>query len=165
MEGNRHSIIFKSIESVTPNFVRAIVKKLYQNVVRLYNRFRYIEKGRFVEFGSGLRYDRPHPFRAFIGYRTILEVSNIWNTMPGDIKAGKKYRLDSCSIILSGVKIQDNVIISAGSVVTKDISAGSLVGGNPPRNLSAFAHKTLKLTETKHDKKALVFANHEIQCM
>lgn len=37
------------------------------------------------------------------------------------------------SIILSGVNIGNNVIIGAGSVVTKDIPSNSVYGGNPAK--------------------------------
>ena len=213
MERNRNSIIYKCIESVTPSFVKAMVKKLFWSIVRLYNRFRYIKKGRFVEFGSRFRFDRSHPFRAHIGDRTILEASNVWNTMLGDIKVGKNcwfgignvvmgpveignelstgpyvmilgprhpvfdqnqeskqkttignnVWIGSGSIILSGVKIEDNSIISAGSVVTKDVPAGSFFGGNPARNLSGLTHKAWKVAEIKPEKKAQVSANYEKQ--
>ena len=37
------------------------------------------------------------------------------------------------AIILPGVTIGDNSIIGAGSVVTRDVEAGSIVAGNPAR--------------------------------
>lgn len=37
------------------------------------------------------------------------------------------------SIIMSGVKIGKGAVIAAGSVVTRDIEAYSIVGGNPCR--------------------------------
>ena len=37
------------------------------------------------------------------------------------------------SIILSNVKIGPNAIVAAGSVVTKDVPEGAIVGGNPAR--------------------------------
>ena len=42
------------------------------------------------------------------------------------------------SIILPGINIQDNVIIAAGSVVTKSIPSGKIVGGNPARIIGNF---------------------------
>lgn len=41
------------------------------------------------------------------------------------------------SIILPGVSIGDHVIVGAGSVVTKDVPAHSIVGGNPAKVLSS----------------------------
>lgn len=37
------------------------------------------------------------------------------------------------SIIMPGVKIDDNVIIAAGSIVTKSVPTGVIVAGNPAR--------------------------------
>jgi acetyltransferase-like isoleucine patch superfamily enzyme len=42
------------------------------------------------------------------------------------------------SIIMPGVKIEDNVIIAAGSVVTKSVPAGSVVAGVPAKIISKF---------------------------
>lgn len=42
------------------------------------------------------------------------------------------------AIILPGVTIADNVIVAAGAVVTKDVPANSVVGGNPAKVISDF---------------------------
>jgi acetyltransferase-like isoleucine patch superfamily enzyme len=59
---------------------------------------------------------------------------------------GKDVWVSSGSIILFGVTIGDNAIISAGSVVTKDVPAGAFVGGNPARNLSSLVGPTWQRT-------------------
>lgn len=40
------------------------------------------------------------------------------------------------SIVVGNVKIGPNAIIAAGSVVTKDVPANSIVGGNPAKVIS-----------------------------
>lgn len=187
----KDSAFYKTVESVTPSFVKAITKKIFWKIVRRYNRFRYIDKGRFVEFGYRFRFDRSRPYRVRVGERTIAEDFNVWNADLGDIVVGKKCWIglnnvvmgpvqigdnttlgpyvkiigprhpvlnsghdqrectiigsnvwvSSGSLILFGVKIGDNAIVSAGSVVTKDVPEGAFVGGNPARNLSALAKK------------------------
>lgn len=41
----------------------------------------------------------------------------------------------SNSTILRGVTVGDNAIIAAGSVVTKDVAANTVVGGVPARHI------------------------------
>jgi acetyltransferase-like isoleucine patch superfamily enzyme len=202
----KNSKAYKIIEFVTPTFVKVIVKRIFWKIVRFYNRYRYIEKGRFVEFGYRFRFDRSAPYRARVGKRTIAEDFNVWNTDLGDITVGKKcwfglnnvvmgpveigdelstgpyvkilgprhpvppraekqrqktvignnVWISTGSIILFGVEIGDNAIISAGSVVQKDVPAGAFVGGNPARNLSGMIQKAWQSTDNKPDKNAII---------
>lgn len=202
MRDDKNSRVYRAIESVTPSFVKAMTKRMFWKVVRYYNRCRYIEKGRFVEFGYRFRFDRSAPHRACVGERTIAEDFNVWNTDLGDITVGKKcwfglnnvvmgpveigdelstgpyvkilgprhpvppqaekqrqktrignnVWISTGSIILFGVEIGDNAIISAGSVVQKDVPAGAFVGGNPARNLSGLIQKAWAAADNKQDK-------------
>jgi acetyltransferase-like isoleucine patch superfamily enzyme len=205
MMGNiKNSTAYKTIEFVTPTFVKAITKRIFWKIVRFYNRCRYIEKGRFVEFGYRFRFDRSAPYRARVGERTIAEDFNVWNTDLGDITVGKKcwfglnnvvmgpveigdelstgpyvkilgprhpvppqaekqrqktkignnVWISTGSIILFGAEIGDNAIISAGSVVQKDVPAGAFVGGNPARNLSGLIQKAWQSTDNIQHKDA-----------
>lgn len=61
------------------------------------------------------------------------------------------------SMIMPNIKIGSNVIIAAGSVVTKDVPDGTVVGGNPARVIGSFDKLYAKrLIENqsfnKHDK-------------
>jgi acetyltransferase-like isoleucine patch superfamily enzyme len=200
----KNNTFYKTIESMMPSFVKAIAKKIFWKSVRYYNRYRHIEKGRFVEFGYRFRFDRSKPYRVRVGERTIAEDFNVWNADLGDIVIGKrcwiglnnvlmgpleigdelstgpyvkiigprhpvpeqatKQRdktiignnvwISTGSIVLFGVEIGDNAIISAGSVVTKDVPAGAFVGGNPARNLSGLIQKAWKSTDTKQHNEA-----------
>lgn len=50
-----------------------------------------------------------------------------------DTFIGKKCFIGANSIIMCGVVIGDEVIVGAGSVVTKDVPSGCIVAGNPAR--------------------------------
>lgn len=52
---------------------------------------------------------------------------------PAPIRLGKNVWVWSHSTILRGVTVGDNVIIAAGSVVTKDVAANTVVGGVPAK--------------------------------
>ena len=45
------------------------------------------------------------------------------------------------SIVLFGVKIGDNAVVSAGSVVTKDVPDNAFVAGNPARDITKIAQQ------------------------
>ena len=47
------------------------------------------------------------------------------------IAIGNNVWIGSKSIILKGVKLGDNVIVAAGSVVTKSFAGNVMIGGNP----------------------------------
>ena len=79
------------------------------------------------------------------------------------IKVGDNCFLGYHCTIMPGVTIGDNCIIGAGALVTKDVPAGSVVGGVPARILStteAYAEKCLAEAPEwdeaamKRDKKA-----------
>jgi serine acetyltransferase len=54
---------------------------------------------------------------------------------------------------MPGVIISDEVIVAAGSVVTKSIPQGSIVGGNPAKVIGDFHdYKTNALNEFISDK-------------
>ena len=57
--------------------------------------------------------------------------SNILDNLLGS--RGKNLWIGGGAIIMPGVKIGDNVVIGAGSVVTKDIPSNKVAYGNPCR--------------------------------
>lgn len=55
------------------------------------------------------------------------------HTYPAPIVLGRNVWVGSNATILQGVTIGDNAIIAAGAVVTKDVAAGTVVGGVPAK--------------------------------
>ena len=51
----------------------------------------------------------------------------------GKIKIGNFVHIGERSLIMPGVEIGDNVLVAAGSVVTKSIPCNTVVGGNPAK--------------------------------
>jgi acetyltransferase-like isoleucine patch superfamily enzyme len=56
-----------------------------------------------------------------------------WKVVPTVVKKGAS--IGSGSTILCGVTIGENAIVGAGSVVTRDVPANTIVAGNPARNI------------------------------
>ena len=51
----------------------------------------------------------------------------------GKVRIGNNCYIGAYSQIMPGVTIEDNVLVAAGSVVTKSVPKGYVVGGNPAR--------------------------------
>jgi acetyltransferase-like isoleucine patch superfamily enzyme len=68
---------------------------------------------------------QPSERRAGVIAKPIVIERNVW------IAAG--------AIIIGGVTIGENSVVAAGSVVTKDVSPNTLVGGNPARVIRSIA--------------------------
>lgn len=60
-----------------------------------------------------------------------LQTEADWAVVPTLVKRGAS--LGSGAIIMCGITIGENAIVGAGSVVTKDVPADSVVYGNPAR--------------------------------
>ncbi len=62
----------------------------------------------------------------------------------GKICIGNNVFIGINSIILPSVEIGDNVVIAAGSVVTKNIASNSVVGGNPAKFIKSVEEYKVK---------------------
>jgi chloramphenicol O-acetyltransferase type B len=66
----------------------------------------------------------------------IRDVDYSWKGLNLITRIGDDVWIGYGSTIIQGVQIQDGAIIAAGSVVTKDVEAYSIYGGNPARKIA-----------------------------
>lgn len=62
-----------------------------------------------------------------------LQTEEDWECLPTLVRKGAS--IGSSATILCGVTVGENAIIGAGSVVTRDVPAGTIVAGNPAKVL------------------------------
>jgi len=62
-----------------------------------------------------------------------LQTDDDWQCLPTLVKKGAS--IGSTVTLLAGVTIGENAIVGAGSVVTKDVPANTIVAGNPAKVL------------------------------
>lgn len=73
----------------------------------------------------------------------------------GSIEVYENVMIGADSTIMYDVKIGPNAIVAAGSVVTKDVPEGTIVGGNPAKVIGKFEDfviKRNKKTEQRPEK-------------
>ena len=98
-----------------------------------------IEDQVFVGHGVTFINDR---YPSAVNERGELQTGDDWNVVPTIVR--KRASIGSGSTILCGVEIGEGAIVGAGSVVTKNVPAGSIVAGNPARILRQVADQTKK---------------------
>ena len=106
----------------------------------------YLKKIKKVDIGEDVtihrhcKIDGANPRGVHIGDRARLAARSIvfahdyyGGNMHVDTYIGKQSIIGYAAIILPGVKVGDNVIVGAGSVVSKNIPDNCIVAGNPAR--------------------------------
>jgi acetyltransferase-like isoleucine patch superfamily enzyme len=108
--------LYRVVESFTPSVVKAETKRMRKWILRLSNRTRHMQTGRFVEFGQRFRFDRSSPYLARVGDHTIVEDFNVWNASYGDVVVGTYCWLGLHNIVMGPVTIGDR--LSTGPYVS-----------------------------------------------
>ncbi|MGL4955492.1 MAG: CatB-related O-acetyltransferase [Cetobacterium sp.] len=96
-----------------------------------------LEIGNFVSIGPGTKFilGGNHETNTFTTYpfkvKFLGEKVEAWTKGPIIVKDDVWIGTDA--LILSGVTVNQGAIIAAGSIVTKDVPAYSIVGGNPAK--------------------------------
>lgn len=81
-----------------------------------------------------------------------LQTETDWNCVPTVVK--RRASIGSSATLLCGITIGEGAIVGAGSVVTKDVPAHTVVAGNPARVLQT-------LPQHSRPRIAPLSANHE----
>lgn len=83
----------------------------------------------------------------------------------GKIKIGNNVYIGNNALIMPGITVGDNVLIAAGSVVTKSIPTGYIVAGNPARKIGTYDEYIKKMeaynwsSANKRNKKEILITN------
>lgn len=109
-----------------------------------------IEIGNHVQVTNGVKFFTH-------GAAWVLRDKNPDVDFFGKIKIEDNVYIGNNSIILAGVTIESNVIVAAGSVVTKSVVNGQIVGGNPAKIIGYVAEFAVKIKEFDVKSKGLNF--------
>ena len=140
-------LIFYKIKFGIRLFLAGFVRK-YRNI-KLKLKGYDIHKTTIIERNVNL--GRVYPEAIHIGKNTTIssmvsilshEHNKRVNGLPlrTDVYIGKRCSISTGSIIIGGVKIGDEVIVGAGSVVTKDVPSNCIVAGNPAKIIRMGIH-------------------------
>lgn len=107
----------------------------------LYRTFLGMKVGEQTSFGLMVMLDIMFPEKITVGRNTVIGYNTtilaheylITEYRLGDVSIGDEVMIGANTTILPGVTIGDNAVVSAGTLVHKDVPAGSFVGGNPMR--------------------------------
>jgi acetyltransferase-like isoleucine patch superfamily enzyme len=105
----------------------------------LYRVFLKMKIGEQTSFALMVMLDVMFPEKISVGKNTVIGYNTtilaheylINEYRIGDVVIGNEVLIGANSTILPGVTIGDRAIISAGTLVHKDVSEGAFVGGNP----------------------------------
>ncbi len=107
----------------------------------LYRTFLRMEVGKQTSFALMVMPDTMFPElikvgdNSIIGYNTTILAHEylIEEYRLGEVRIGSNVLIGANTTILPGVTIGDGAIVSAASLINKDVPAGAFVGGNPAK--------------------------------
>lgn len=73
----------------------------------------------------------------YVAFGVVILAHDMARALSTDTFIGHDCFIGARSIIMPGVRIGNNCIVAAGSVVTQDVPANSIVGGNPAKVLKS----------------------------
>lgn len=121
----------------------------------LYRTFLHMKVGKRTAFALKVVPDTMFPERISVGDDTIIGFNTtilaheylIDEYRLGDVNIGNRVMIGANSTILPGVTIGDDAIVSAMTLVHKDVPAGAMVGGNPMQIIYTKEQRADKMSE------------------
>ncbi|MED4402814.1 acyltransferase [Metabacillus fastidiosus] len=107
----------------------------------LYRTFLRMKIGEQTSFALMVMLDVMYPEKISVGKNTVIGYNTtilaheylIKEYRLGEVRIGNEVMIGANTTILPGIEIGDGAIVSAGTLVHKDVPAGTFVGGNPMR--------------------------------
>lgn len=109
------------------------IRRLY--LVHVYG----MEIGKDVRISLKANLDKRHPRGvhladgAYIAFGAVVLCHDMSRNIKRDVYVGKNCFIGAHSILMPGVRIGEQSVVAAGSVVTKDVPPNSIVAGNPAK--------------------------------
>jgi acetyltransferase-like isoleucine patch superfamily enzyme len=105
----------------------------------MYRNFLKMKVGDQTSFALMVMLDVMFPEKISVGKNTVIGYNTtilaheylIKEYRLGEVKIGSEVMIGANTTILPGVEIGDKAIVSAGTLVHKDVPSGAFVGGNP----------------------------------
>ena len=137
---------------------RFVNQRMFMVLVNIRNRILYLRTWYFrtlygmdispdVRISFKARLDKTNPKGLSIGEKTMVTFDAIIlshdyasRRHAAKTRIGKHCFIGCGSIIMPNITIGDEVIVAAGSVVTKDVPSNSIVAGNPAKVIKSDLH-------------------------
>lgn len=121
----------------------------------LYRSFLKMKIGKRTAFALKVVPDTMFPERISVGDDTIIGFNTtilaheylIEEYRLGDVHIGNRVMIGANTTILPGVTIGDDAVVSAMTLVNRDVPAGAMVGGNPMQIIYTKEQRLAKLSE------------------
>lgn len=121
----------------------------------LYRKFLHMKVGERTAFALKVVPDTMFPERISVGDDTIIGFNTtilaheylIEEYRLGDVNIGSRVMIGANCTILPGVTIGDDAVVSAMTLVHKDVPAGAMVGGNPMQIIYTKEQRQQKMSE------------------
>lgn len=142
LDGQR-KIVVKRRKRDPRSLVRRVVMFTRERLLEL--RIHYLRTVKKMDIGKGVKaslranLDTTNPKGIHIGadtyiaFHAVIFSHDVTRLLHTDTYIGRNCFIGAHAIVMAGVTIGDGCIVGSGSVVTKDVPPGCIVGGNPAR--------------------------------